>query len=235
MIKYAFFLNLSLIAINSLVAQQEDRFSYELYLTPKTAVVFFEDNDLGDYTHNFGLNIQFGVNYQWNDKFAVTTGLKYWADNFSTLDYDAATGCDFDSGSYDPYNSWVTNDFSIKYLGVPLEGRYYFRRQANQLYVKLGYEYFFKVGESRDASLVSCRGEFEQKYPSNIGDQAKNYGTKINFGIGWQITTDSKATITLEPEIAYSTLPVYEEEGIVTDLTNNVRLLDVGLRLGLRF
>ena len=235
MIRYAHFLSCCLIAINGLLAQQEDRFSYDLYLTPKTSFVFFEDNDLGENSNRLGLNMQFAVKYQWNDKFAVSTGLKYTADNFSALDYSPNTNCDFDSGEVDLYNSWTTNEFVIKYLGVPLEARYYFKRQANRLYVKLGYEYFFKIGESRDVSLVSCRGMFESQLPDNIGNQSQNYGTKVNLGIGWEVAKQGKTLLTLEPEVAYSTLPVYEEMGILFDITNNVRLLDLGLRLGLRF
>ncbi len=228
------FLALSLMAINGLLAQQEDRFSYGLYLTPKTSFVFFEDNDLGEYSNNIGLNTQLVVNYQWSDKFAVSTGVKYTIDQFSTLDYSARLGCDFNGIDFDPYSSWYSNEFTIQYLGVPLEGRYYFRQKTNRLYVKLGYEYFFKVGESREAFLLEC-GTNEIPVPSGIGDEAKNYGTKINFGIGWEVASNGKSVLTLEPEAAYSTLPVYEEAGIISDRTNNVRLLDLGLRLGVTF
>ena len=234
MIRPSLFLALSLMVINSLLAQQEDRFSYGLYLTPKTSFVFFEDKELGEYTNTIGLNTQFVVHYQWSDKFAVSTGIKYTIDRFSTIDYSARLGCDFDGIGFDPYNSWYTNEFTIQYLGVPLEVRYYFWRKANRLYAKLGYEYFFKVGESRDAFLVEC-GSNEFPVPREIGDEAKNYGTKINLGLGWEVASNGKSVLTLEPEAAYSTLPVYEEAGIFGTLTNNVRLLDLGLRLGVRF
>lgn len=234
MIRSTLSLTLFLLAINGLIAQQEDRFSYGLYLTPKTAFVFFEDNDLGEYSQNIGLNAQFVVNYQWNDKFAINTGIKYTIDRFSTIDYSAISGCDFNRIDFDPNNSWFAYEFKIQHLGVPLEVRYYFWRKVNRLYVKLGYEYFFKVGESRDAFLVEC-GTNEISVPSNIGDEAKNYGTKINFGIGWEVASNGKLVLTLEPEAAYSTLPVYEEAGIISDRTNNVRLLDLGLRLGVTF
>jgi hypothetical protein len=228
------FLALFLLTINGLFAQQEDRFSYGLYLTPKTSFVFFEDNDLGEYSNNIGLNTQLVVHYQWSDKFAVSTGIKYTIDRFSTIDYSPIFGCDFNGNGFDIYNSWLTNEFTIQYLGVPIEGRYYFRREANRLYVKLGYEYFFKTGESRDAFLLEC-GTNEISITSNIFDEAKNYGTKINLGIGWEVASNGKSVLTLEPEAAYSTLPVYEEAGIISDRTNNVRLLDVGLRLGVTF
>ena len=90
------------------------------------------------------------------------------------------------------------------------------------------------MGESRDAFLIAC-GINEAQLSSGIGDEAKNYGTKINFGIGWEVASNGKSVLTLEPEVAYSTLPVYEEAGIISDLTNNVRLLDLGLRLGVTF
>jgi hypothetical protein len=234
MTRSALSLTLFLIAINGLFAQQEDRFSYGLYLTPKTSFVFFEDNDLGDYSNTIGINTQLVVNYQLSDKFAVSTGIKYTIDRFSTIDYSPRLGCDFNGNSFDLYSSWFTNEFTIQYLGVPLEGRYYFKRQGNRLYVKLGYEYFFKTGESRDAFLVAC-GINETPLASNIGDEAKNYSTKINFGIGWEVASNGRSVLTLEPEAAYSTLPVYEEAGIVSDFTNNVRLLDLGLRLGVTF
>jgi hypothetical protein len=234
MIRSALSLTLFLIAITGLFAQEEDRFSYGLYLTPKKALVFFEDNDLGEYSQNIGLNTQLVVNYQWSDKFAISTGIKYTIDRFSTIDYSPRLGCDFNGNSFDLYSSWFSNEFSVQYIGVPLEGRYYFKRQGNRLYAKLGYEYFFKIGESRDAFLVAC-GINETSLSDNIGDEAKNYGTKINLGLGWEIPTSGKAVLLLEPEAAYSTLPVYEEAGIISDLTNNVRLLDLGLRLGVTF
>ncbi len=234
MIRSTLSLTLFLLAINGLFAQQEDRFSYGLYLTPKTAFVFFEDNDLGEYSQNIGLNAQFIVHYQWNHKFAISTGIKYTIDRFSTIDYSPLLGCDFNGNGFDLYNSWFTNEFTIQYIGVPLEGRYYFKRQGNRLYVKLGYEYFFKTGESRNTFLVEC-GNNEISVSSEIGDEAKNYGTKINMGLGWEIASSSKSVLTLEPEAAYSTLPVYEQAGIISDLTNNVRLLDLGLRLGVTF
>lgn len=234
MIRHALFLTFCIIAINSLLAQQEDRFSYGLYLTPKTSFVFFEDNDLGEYTNTIGINTQLVVHYQWSDEIAVSTGIKYTIDRFSTLDYSVRLGCDFNGVDYDPYNSWFTNEFEIQYLGVPLEVRYYFLRKVNRLYVKLGYEYFFKVGESRDAFLVEC-GTNEISVSSNIGDEARNYGTKANLGIGWEIPSSGKSVLILEPEIAYSTINVYNEAGIFSTLTNNVRLLDLGLRLGVTF
>lgn len=234
MTRYTLLSILFFIIISDLQAQQEDRFSYGLYLTPKTAQVYFEDHTLGAFDVALGLNAQFTINYRWNEKFAVVTGLKFISDRFSTIDYTARVGCDFNRTGVDWYNSWYDNEFAIQYLGVPLEGRYYFKRQANRLYVKLGYEYFFKIGESRDASLFLC-GTSEQSLPNDIGDQAKNYGTKINFGLGWEVVTSGKSVITIEPEAAYSTIYVYEEAGIFVNSTNNIKLLDLGLRLGVTF
>lgn len=234
MIRYTLFTVICLITLNGLLAQQEDRFSYGLFLTPKTSFVFFEEDNQGEYSHQIGLNAQLVVNYQLSDRFAIGTGLKYIADRFSTIDYAVTLGCDFNGMGFDIYNSWFSNEFTIQYLGVPLEGRYYFKQQANRLYVKLGYEYFFKVGESRHAFLVEC-GNNELPLSSNIGDEPKNYGTKINFGVGWEVATNGKSVLTLEPEAAYSTLPVYEEAGFFNNLTNNIRLLDLGLRLGVTF
>ena len=57
----------------------------------------------------------------------------------------------------------------------------------------------------------------------------------INLGLGWEVASNGKSVLTLEPEAAYSTLLVYEEAGIFGTLTNNVRLLDLGLRLGVTF
>lgn len=175
---------LLILSADFIAAQTDNPFSFGFALTPKTNFVLFEDDNLDEANNKIGGSAQILVHYQRNARWAFVTGIKYSQDRFERTDYSIVFGSDIDPLlGVDLQKSWVVSDVNLHYLGVPVEGRYYFKTTNNRMYTKLGFEYFFKIG-LKQTNVIYESGNPLEPFEGEWFDEPKEYGTKASLGVG---------------------------------------------------
>lgn len=204
--------------------------------TPKVSQAYHEKAELGESNGTFGANLQLEVNYQYNRGFAVGIGVKYSYDRLEARNYTPILACDIDPVSGpDVFNSWFEDEYTATYIGIPISFRFYLGGQKPAIYTRLGYEFLFRVATDQESVLRSCGENSVTVGQALLGEFNRN-ASKLSLGLGLMFgNEDKRIRFFLEPEIAYWATRVFQEEGSLGSLPNNIRLLDIGLRTGIFF
>lgn len=224
-----------LVSINIGKSQNEKVIHFGVNIVPKQTKQYFEKPELGIGKTLFGLSIGIDVYYDLSSKIELKSGLNLSFNQIDQIDYSFIFGCDISiDGGVDRFNSWVRDDYKMYYLGIPIEGKYKLIGKENHLYTKIGVETLFKIKDETTSYLVECRME-EREIMSNPSNPLRDLIFKGKFGVGYEFRIGTINKIYIEPQIEYSITSIFKEVGIVGDLTNNVRILDIGIILGTRF
>lgn len=212
---------------------QSKRPDFGLSFTPKRSAVIFEQTELGESTAQFGLNVQAIIGYEISDRWQLQSGIGYQLSQVQIIDYTPTLGCDFDGVSFDLFNSWFENKGEIHYLAISFATRYQLSRKTNFPYLKLGYQFLYKLRERQETSLVECGASslpLSMSFPFILRDT----GGMATFGLGYEWTSGSHSKLFIEPELSYGLIPVYDEIGVIRSRENSIRLVELGLRIGVR-
>jgi len=210
--------------------QSSGKFLWGMAFTPKYSIIQFEEPDLGETEDQLGLNLQPTVGYKINDRISLLSGVIYNLDRFKTTDYSFTLGCDFTGTGFDYYNSWVNDEISIHYLGIPLQIKYDLSAQSNSFYLRLGYNHLFKMRESVESVLLEC-GIIELDFSSIRISNINNQANEVNLGFGFEIDSGLNSSLLIEAVIGYPLMTVMDEIGN----NNNINLIDLGLTVGVLF
>ena len=165
----------------------------------------------------------------------MNTGINYEKNQVDQVDFSPIFPNDIlkNIGSSPVYNSWFQDDFSIHYIGLPLELKYKLLGEVKHMYLVGGVNPLFKIFQNRESYVYPCGENPILIDNSNIGNEPAFFVMLVRAGIGFE-THLADTKIFLEPRISYSTNGILKKRGIVSDLTNNSKLLKFGLRLGVR-
>lgn len=224
-----------LVSINIGKSQNERIIHFGVNIVPKQTKQYFEKPELGIGKTLFGLSLGFDVYYDISSNIELKSGLNLSFNQIDQIDYSFIFGCDISTdGGVDRFNSWARDEYKIYYLGIPIEGKYKLIGKENHLYTKIGVETLFKVNDETRSYIVECRME-EREIMLNPSNPLRDVIFKGKFGIGYEFRIGTINKLYIEPQIEYSINSIFKEVGIVTDLTNNVRILDLGIMVGTRF
>lgn len=225
----------ALIFLAKTYTQSSDKFSWGLSFTPKTSIVIFDDKSLGESNRQFGLNIQPSIIYKFNEQLYLESGLTYSLDKLEIIDYTPKLACDFmGEAGFDLYNSWYEDKLDIHYLGLPLQLKYYPSSQSDWFFMRLGIVHLIRISQSGSSVLFEC-GTNELELDEKIAKKARSSTNKLSLGLGFEIDSGANTKLILEPEIAYQLTAIFDDPGIVGPTLNNLRLIDLGLKVGVIF
>ena len=89
--------------------------------------------------------------------------------------------------------------------------------------------------ESSTSTILEC-GTIESSLEGSPLKKVPNgQSSKLSFGLGIEIDSGAQSTLILEPTVAYTLRPVFESFELPSDANNELRLLDIGLRVGVFF
>lgn len=201
-------------------------------LIPQFNHIVFEKSELvdGKTTFNLGLRVDFFQKIKWD--LEINAGLRYKNLEINQIDYSIVLGCDINSIQEINYsNTWLSDKYSIHYIGVPIELKY--RIPNNNFYIKGGIELLYRIGQNNESTITECGlpemiiNPYDYKIP-------KKYFYQYKLGLGYEKKIFNEWLLSIEPEIGYTiNWGIYEELDQL-GLTLNSRLLEIGLRLGLR-
>ena len=204
---------------------------YGFHINPKLSKFIYEDNSVStaDKTLTYSLG---GIFFLRKNQFEISTGINFNRLSINQIDYSPIFGCDINlSSGADIYNSYFRDNYQIYYLGLPVNIFYLFTKKKN-FYIDVGGEFLIRQSEKNKTYLVEC-GNNERQVSGNPTSKTQNTLFKINSGIGY-LYEKEKYTIFIEPIVEYSITKIYEESGVISDLTNNARSLEFGIKIGFK-
>lgn len=207
---------------------------FGISVLPKINKPIFEDSNLGSGKNTNAVDIQFDFFYDYRSRIQFTSGLSLKSLSTSSIDYSAVLPCDVSPNGVEVLNSWYEDRLNIKYLGIPLGVKLKLIGSENHFYSRIGAELLLKVNHTSDSYLIEC-GINELELEDNIVNTPSNTVITGNFGIGYEMQLSQKLKFYLEPVIGYTITSIYNEAGIIGDLTNNLYILDYGMRIGIRY
>jgi len=220
----------------TLIGQEEKNFQFGISSYLNRTVQIFEDSNLGisDNSNNFAISGD--VFYAISSKVELKSGLSINQVRINLVDYSLLFGCDLDpiSGVSNESRSYTKQDYRTYYLGIPLESKIKMIGEENHVYIRLGMEFLFKLGSSKEILLSECGGE-EREVSGSATHNLRNVIYNLTSGIGIEAKILKDKKMYIEPQVNYSATSLFEEAGIVSDLTNNVRIIQYGILLGIKF
>jgi|SRR6056297_100788 len=207
-------------------AGQHSKWKIGMSFTPEYSLTTTQ-NDLIAAENQFGFTTQAVIGYSVDKRMELISGLVYEFNSIDMIDYTPRLGCDANEGIADLKNSWLEHDGSVHYLGIPLHAKYNFSPEGNTGYVRLGYNQLFRVSESNITTLVECNGLNIIETEGSL----RNMTSRIDVGIGFEITSGANSILLLEAVGGYTVTGVFKDHPIFI----NPNILDIGLRLGVLF
>lgn len=211
--------------------QERRSLDFAISLIPQVSQQVIEDAQVIDSYQKFGFGLRGDVFFKLNPSWQVNTGLFYQLTQVHQNDYSIKMACDFHSSAPDILDSWYEDEFSLHYLGIPLELRYFPSRTSKGLYLSTGLNPALNLSYNRMTISHNCFGsEVEDHEYLNRPKRLQLLG---NFGIGYDIELGGKSVLLVEPRIGYSLNRIFNELKTGTFATNDSRLLTWGIRLGI--
>lgn len=183
----------------------------------------------------FGGNIAATVFFDISPKFSIKSGLNISKYSIDQNDYSIIFGCDIDpSTGYNFYNSWINSDYSMTYLGIPIEGILALSKNDAHPYVSFGGELLINLSSSGDNTLYNCKdhGPNISKWPVEI--EANKSLLLLNMSIGYEIPVSEIGKLYFGVTMAGSTGNVMTNRDNKTDILVGTNLFTYGLSIGVR-
>lgn len=235
------FIVLALVFTSNLIAQKKGEWRIGLNYTGFGLTPIFEDPKNGDgeslLNHKFGIDVYLKL----NKYIELKSGIKYSQFEFRhELYVDVpAIFCESSQASVDPeevFNVKYDDEYAMKYIGVPLELKFFFSENYSPLYAKLGIEFLALIQD--DLWLSEVIAYHDCTPPLNL--EFNEFIYNLGIGIGYELDISEKINILFEPNInmTINTLfkgPGQSQQEIRSIVNNNVRILDFGILLGIKF
>ncbi len=215
-------------------AQSNNGFSAGFSVNPMIVQQIFEDDTYSQDQRSFGISGNLDVFYRLTRNMSLKSGLSYQYNQVTHIDNNISFDCDFEGESFDPNHSRLEDQFNLGYLGIPLGLRYNFDND-NRWYTGIELESLFKIDEERKSYLIECGTEYETDLRRNVKGATQKVIFIGRLSSGYNIDINSQSTLSIEPNIAYSLGNVFEGTGITSGASSNIKIVSLGISLGLRF
>lgn len=212
------------------VLGQDSSYHFGLSITSQHNIPRFHKIDTKDDASSFGINAQFDFYYKIDELLQLATGINLSKIRISKIDYSPRFPCDITPAGADIFNSWFEDRYDIVYLGIPFSVKKRIPTGGAQFYLRFGAELLIKVNESKQSLIISKCGEKIELEP-NIFNPLASTVLVGQFGIGYEMAINETSQLLVEPQLNYSLTSYFHEDSLVDDVTNNLGLTGVGMRV----
>lgn len=212
----------------SLFSQDLKNVNFGLEINPKMVTQIFDNNKLAESSSWIGAAVAGNIYLNFSPRHSIKTGLSFNLIKIEQLDYSLTFGCDFDGSMVVFGNSFSSVNYSIYYLGIPLENKLNLTNKKNHPYLKVGGEVLFNIGTTGKHQIHECGTNILE--PSNSA-AVFPFLLLLDVGIGYELTLKNERKFYIEPQVEYSVSRVFRK----STLLNNSRLLNIGLVVGMQF
>ncbi len=226
-------ISLSICLLFFLTSYGQDRRTpdFAISITPQVSQQIIEDTRVVDSDRKFGFALRGDVSFKLSPSWQINTGLFYQLTEIAQKDYSVMMACDFHSSAPSLLDSWYEDEFSLHYLGIPLELKYWPSRNSSLPYLSIGLSPALNLSYNRMTISHNCLGSKVED------DEYLNTPNRLlflaSFGIGYEFQLGSNMRFLLEPRVGYSMNRVFNELVQETFTTNDSKLLTWGIRFGI--
>lgn len=224
-------LAICLLLFLNLYGQESRSPDFAISLVPHMAQQIIADAQVIDSDQKFGFGLRGDVFFQLGPNLQINTGLFYQWNQIYQKDYSVMMACDFHSSSPSLLDSWYEDEFSIHYVGVPLELKYTPSRITGLPYLTIGLSPAMNLSYNRRTISHNCLGSEQED------DEYLNTPNKLlllaSFGLGYEINFGDDIRMLLEPRVGYSMNRIFNALVQETFTTNDSKLVTWGIRLGI--
>ena len=212
--------------------QTEDLFHFGISVNPKLTIPYVDNPELIESINTINYSLSADLFYKVSDRFELKSGLNFSPVRLSQKDFSLTFGCDIDSqANVDIRNSFTKENNVLLYLGIPLEGRLKF---SNNIYWKVGGEFLNLVYDRSVITLVEC-GMNEREINGNVLKEFNKTIFKLRTGLGVETNFKKDKKMYFEPQLEYSLNGFLDQSQPSIGQDNQVKTLDIGLIVGLKF
>lgn len=213
---------------------QDKSYHFGLSFTTQYNVPRFQKSELSDSKSTLGVKTQIDFYYDINPNWQLTSGINVSTLKISNLDYTPILQCDISSdGNPNVFNSWFEDEIDIVYLGIPISAKRKLLGGENHLYGRIGAELLIKINSDSYSILSECG--IPRELDRNVVNQLNAGVLAAQLAIGYEMNFIGNTKIILEPQLNYSLTSHYKEASPIGDLTNNIGVMGLGLRVGVRY
>lgn len=216
------------------VLGQDKSYHFGLSITPQKNIPRFQKSELSDSKTTHGVKAQVDFYYDISPSWQLTSGINISTLKISNIDYTPIFQCDLNvDGIQNVFNSWFEDEIDVVYLGIPVSAKRKLWGGENHLYGRLGAELLIKINSDAHSILAECGipGEIDR----NVVNQLKGGVLAAQLAIGYEMSFIGNTKLLLEPQLNYSLSSHYREASPIGDLTNNIGVTGIGLRVGVRY
>ena len=233
--KNLFILVFIILMINGdLFGQDEQGFHFGGSIMPQYNTPRFNNSEINVGKSTLGWSAQLDISYELGTKIQFESGIGFRMLEVTTIDYSIAFACDFMGNSADSFNSWTEDRQDISYAKVPIFLRTKLFGDVNSLYSRIGGTAFFFSKEHKESAILEC-GENELSIATNLFNRPSDFIFTINLGIGYETQFTNDIKLFIEPQVGYTLTDIFEDVNITSNFTDNIKVLDFGLRFGIRY
>ncbi len=233
-------LSIFLISFSALKAQRN--WGLGVHYTPNIAKPIFDNKETGNgeplLNHKFGLDVY----YRLGDKLELKSGVAYRNVQFrQELDVDilalhCSDGFVTTNIIEEPYPVRYDDKYSVHYIGIPLEGRFFIGAEKKNLYAKVGIEALMQIKNKLLQSEIDADHDCKKPHRLDLNDV--RYAGSV--GVGYELAWSSKIKLLIEPSLGFTFNKMFKKPdtsvyNITNNVRNNIQMLDFGLMLGMKF
>lgn len=239
--KKMIFVILKIFLLTNLNAQSKNNWSIGIHLNPFLSVPIFDDFDRGEsepiLNHKFGLDLYLSL----TENLEFKTGIKYRYLEFrQILDVIIPPlSCPIDQTLVNVDETYAVRydeEFAVHYIGIPIEMKYFFSADHENLYTKIGFEILALVKDEIWLSEIFASHDCTPDHALELNRLIYN----LNLGIGNEFSLSKKIKLVIEPNIGVTINKIFKnpnksQDAVTAGINNNIRILDLGLMIGLKF
>lgn len=222
----------SLLFSISLSSQIFNHFGYGIEVNPKIVTQFDGFERPANRPSTISVVSATGnLYFELNNHYHLKSGISINLLNIDQTDFIFTSDCFLGNTNQIIDTGLIRTNYSLYYLGLPIENKINLSTGRNRPYIKVGGEFLFLVGQSGESVVHPC-GATEQ----NVLDNYQPYPIifQLDFGLGYEFRLPSAQTIYIEPNIEYTVDRIFEKQPFQHELIYN-KIFNIGLVLGMRF
>ena len=231
----SFYWLIFLLFASELLGQSPNKINFGVSLLPQITHQIIDDPEVIDSEIRFGYGVRGDLYVELSPLFQFNSGISYHLIRIKQKDYSLKQACDFHSTTPDIADSWYEDEFSLHYVGIPVELLVKPFGKSIPTFITMGVTPLWSVSHNGTTVSYNCLGSTLKDRDDPYLNTPQSVMVMGSFGLGQEIFVGSGIKILLEPGFGFSFDRIFNELDLERFATNDSKLISWSIRLGLIF
>lgn len=217
--------------------QEEKAISFSVEVRPELVLQNVTQSEQLETSSSVGGAIGARVFFDLAPWIKVGSGVDFTYIPISQKDYSIIWGCDIVQ-TITPIHlhSWIINDYSAYYIGIPLEVQLSLTRGQHSFYISGSGAFQFIAKDLTARYSHECNGQYISLYPESLPFGHLNTFIQIGFGLGYEVALNNRHSLFFEPACHLNLSNITGDGKLsFTETKNKLTAYRLGLTIGYRF